>query len=307
MIAELVTRIQPPGKEPYLATYILVDRVDESNAGPGAALDILRPLVSETPVLETPHVGFKFFLPAGVAEELRKAVHLREDRMVIKRIEWDHEALVAMVDLRVRQFSSPIGYNESLADLCDGSARHKVMGKLPAASDNSPRMLLQLCSSLLHHHVLESNEPQIDLNTVLSTTRECEREREAERARESRAREDRASAQKEETSQAPQQPPEHGLYMDEDDQVWVDGKLLEKPLTRNEATLLRILYGKSPAVVSQDALIEGIWPESSFERDEQNLRKLVGRLRKRLVTTPGGDDTRFIKNAKGLGYRLERN
>ena len=104
--------------------------------------------------------------------------------------------------------------------------------------------------------------------------------------------------------------PGNGVFIDSGGHVYIDGALLEQALSEKEYRLLHALYKAAPQIVSQDQLIREVWPPEENEgiqsmlpeADEQNLRKLVTRLRRRL---PGGEDERFIHNARGRGYWLQ--
>ncbi|HET91011.1 MAG TPA: winged helix family transcriptional regulator, partial [Chloroflexi bacterium] len=112
---------------------------------------------------------------------------------------------------------------------------------------------------------------------------------------------------------APAEPPARGLYLDEGGHAWVDGQPLTPPLSELEFRLLRALYRQSPEIVPHDALIEAVWPSSAWmsdqssphDSDEQNLRKLIGRLRERLEPGRSGRAWRFVKNVRGRGYWLD--
>jgi DNA-binding winged helix-turn-helix (wHTH) protein len=106
-------------------------------------------------------------------------------------------------------------------------------------------------------------------------------------------------------------PPEQGLYLDEKGHVWIDGEPLTPPLSKQEFQLLQMLYQQAPEIVPHEALIEEVWPTSAWmsdqdeqepsSMDEQNLRKLVGRLRQRLP----GKRSQYVKNVRGRGYWLK--
>ena len=107
------------------------------------------------------------------------------------------------------------------------------------------------------------------------------------------------------------QPPAQGLYLDEGDHVWVDGRQLESPLSDLEFRLLKALYQAAPAIVSQEDLITAVWrgtdptqDDAMYTKDEQNVRKLIGRIRDRLEPGAAPGAWRFVRNARGRGYWL---
>ncbi|HDQ73905.1 MAG TPA: winged helix family transcriptional regulator [Chloroflexi bacterium] len=308
-VAQLVTRLGQSPDARYEALYILVDRVDETLAGPSAAIPLLAPLVSQGPLLETAHVAFKFFLPIEVGARLRQVVTLRPDRLRFQTITWDEQSLRKMVKERLIYYSDE--RVSRLEDLCLSSIKSSVMERLirfSRASEGSPRTLLRLCQSLIHHHVAQADptNPLITYTDLIDTLRDFEHQLEAERTIPPLTKTDRTAptSRAAATAAAPQE----GLYLDESGHVWVDGQSLTSVLSPNEFRLLETLYKSAPEIVTHQALIEAIWSspnwvadEKAREMDEQNLRKLIARLRERL---PGGQ-TRFIKNVRGRGYWLK--
>jgi DNA-binding winged helix-turn-helix (wHTH) protein len=113
------------------------------------------------------------------------------------------------------------------------------------------------------------------------------------------------------TPSAPVVPPESGLYLDDKGHVWVDGEPVTPPLSELEFRLLKALSHQAPEIVPHIALIEIVWPSSMWSDsnrkayDEQNLRKLIARLRDRLEPGVQGNRSRFIKNVRGRGYWLK--
>jgi DNA-binding response OmpR family regulator len=299
---------KPPSAEQapmrYQALYILVDRVDETACGPGTAVPLLEPLVSEGSLLKLPHVAFKFFLPTEVGTLLREAVALRPDRLCMQTITWDKEALRKMVQQRLSYYSE--GKVERLEELCTSGAKASAMERLIQSCEGSPRTLLRLCRALIHHHVTHADEMSTLLTypELIDTLREFEHRLEAERLPPSLATVPASE------SVTPTKPPERGLYADESGHVWVDGQPVTPSLSSLEFRLLKALYQRSPGIVPNEALIEAVWPSSAWMSDdedagvnEQNLRKLVARLRERLP----GERSRFIKNVRGRGYWLKTN
>jgi DNA-binding winged helix-turn-helix (wHTH) protein len=70
---------------------------------------------------------------------------------------------------------------------------------------------------------------------------------------------------------------------------------------------LRRLYSHRPNIVSKENLISAVWPvreTGNTSYDEQNLRKLVSRLRERLEPGVAGRESRFVRSARGRGYWL---
>lgn len=70
-------------------------------------------------------------------------------------------------------------------------------------------------------------------------------------------------------------------------------------LTRSQAVILELLMRRSPAVVSQQALLEGIWPNQ--DGDAAALHTHLYALRN-LIDKPFAQ--RMIETVHGIGYRL---
>lgn len=295
-LAEMVCQLGQSTDAKYQALYILVDRVDESAAGPKAAVPLLKPLVIEGPLLEMSHLAFKFFLPIEVGEQLRQAVNLRPDRLYMHTITWNRTALIEMVQQRLFHFSE--GRVERLEELCTSGAKSSVMNRLIQASEGSPRTLLRLCQALIHHHVKCTNEALIEYKDVTNTLTELDQRLKVERLPVPEDESQRVTSR-------PNEPPESGLYLNDSGHVWIDGNPLTPPLSDLEFQLLQTLYHQSPEIVSNEALMEAVWPSAVYETDEQNLRKLITRLRSRLALEEPGNRTRFVKNARGRGYWLK--
>ncbi len=300
-LSELVVKLgRPP--QTYRSLYILVDCVDETSAGPQAAATLLRSLVGERTLLETPRVAFKFFLPADVGEALQNSVEMRPDRLCVRRITWNREALRDVVQQRLAYYSHEVV--KRLEDICTSAAKARVMDRLLDTCEGSPRTLLRLCQALIHHHVNRTDDTLIDSADVTETLIDFLQQLETER-------QPRAVEKVSPTpASEPDTPPDTGLYVSSSGgHVWVDGQRLTPALSAQEFKLLETLYRHAPQIVSQDELIESVWPQSSWTADEsygeQNLRKLISRLRRRLDVSGDGDETRFVKNARGRGYWLK--
>lgn len=178
------------------------------------------------------------------------------------------------------------------------------MDRLISVCEGSPRTLLRLCRSLILNHVRQVDETStlISNGELIDTIRDFRQQREVEQAAPTLA-----LSQPGDAAQEKRLPP--GLLLDSSGHVWLDGQPIEVTLSPLEYVLLKTLWQHGGRIVSNEALIEAVWPEttwSSTERveqlaTEQNLRKLITRLRERL---PGEPD-RFVKNVRGRGYWLK--
>lgn len=303
-LSGLVVQLGQTKQNTYKSLYILVDCVDETSVGPQAAAALLQPLVSERTVLETPHIAFKFFLPAQVGEALRQIADLRPDRLCVRSITWHREALRDVVQQRLAYYSRDMV--KRLEDICTSAAKMRVMDRLLDASAGSPRTLLRLCQALIHHHVRRTDDTLIDSVDVTDTLVDFLQQLETER----QPHVVEAPALSQTPDAASDTPPETGLYLSSGSgHVWVDGQRLTPPLSPQEFKLLEMLYRHAPHIVAQEELIESVWPQSTWSADEsygeQNLRKLVSRLRRRLAVGAADGEARFLKNARGRGYWLK--
>ncbi len=183
------------------------------------------------------------------------------------------------------------------------AARSSALDRLIAKSQASPRTLLRLCAALLTHHVDRTSDLFLDtkdINAALGTL------------------EPRAGANTEAAllplpalaEAAPANGETTGLRLDDSGHVWLAGVPLDPPLTALEFRLLHTLYVAAPDIVLSEDLIAAVWDSSWTAEttlsaaDEQNLRKLVARLRKRLNRAPGGKSQALVRNAHGRGYWL---
>lgn len=302
MLSELIIKLGQPPQRTYRSLYILVDCVDETSAGSQAAATLLRSLVSERTLLETPHVAFKFFLPADVGEVLQNVVELRPDRLCVRRIAWHREALRDVVQQRLAYYSHDTV--KRLEDICTSAAKARVMDRLLDACEGSPRTLLRMCQALIVHHVRRTDDTLIDSVDVTDTLIDFLQRLETER--QPHVVENVSPT----PGVEPAALPDTGLYLSlSDGHVWVDGQQLTPALSPQEFKLLETLYRHASQIVAQDELIESVWPQSSWTADksysEQNLRKLISRLRQRLDINSTGNEMRFVKNARGRGYWLK--
>ncbi len=306
LTARLVMRLALAPKSTYQALYILVDRVDETPAGPEGVVPLLAPLLREGPLLEASNVAFKFFLPTSVGEHLLREVAVRSDRLCIQRITWSQQALRRMIEQRLAYYSE--GKVERLEELCATAAKVGVMERLVNASADSPRTLLRLCQRLIHHHVERAEQASalISHTELQYTLHNSAHELKVERAWP-------ISGYKSTTpTVTASQPAASGLHLDETGHVWVDGQVLAPPLSDLEFRLLNALYHQAPDIVSHETLIDAVWPPGAWlsgpgipTADRQNLRKLVTRLRARLGPGSSGRNPRFLFNARGRGYWLK--
>ncbi len=304
-VTDIIVRLGPSSEMSYQSLYILIDRIDEAVDGTESAANLLIPLLSERTLLEAPRLAFKFFLPIKVGNLLRQSVDLRPDRICIRTISWDRPTLAAVIHQRMAFYSDNL--YKQLEDICTATAKARLMERLISASEGSPRTLLRLCQSLFLHHVERTDESLINNTDVTATLTDFVQKQAVEEIATT------TPLHPEKVTEQTEPPTETDLYLDPQGHVWVEGKRIDPPLSSQESRLLHVLHQKAPGIVSKEELITAVWTEDPWDLDseeqiqydEQNLRKLVARLRQRLEPDISGRDSRFIKSARGRGYWLK--
>lgn len=98
---------------------------------------------------------------------------------------------------------------------------------------------------------------------------------------------------------------EQGLRLDKETrQVWVNGTLVDPPLSLHQFRLLEALWDAGGGVITREHVVNAVWPEASGEGvSEQAIDALVRRLRERIAETD--EEFRYIVTVRGHGFRLE--
>lgn len=86
-------------------------------------------------------------------------------------------------------------------------------------------------------------------------------------------------------------------------QVFVDGVLLDPPLSVKQFDLLWFLYQSRGRVVSKDEIAQAVWPEAHGDVYDANIDRMISRLRSRIEPDPA-DEPRFIATVRGYGYQM---
>lgn len=87
-------------------------------------------------------------------------------------------------------------------------------------------------------------------------------------------------------------------------QVWVNGVVLDPPLSLSQYRLLEILWERKGKVVTREEVIAAVWPESDEAGiTEQAIDALVRRLRDRLAEAD--PEHEYLVTVRGHGFRLE--
>ncbi len=97
---------------------------------------------------------------------------------------------------------------------------------------------------------------------------------------------------------------EPALHIDQSTrQVFVDGVILDPPLSVKQFDLLWFLYENRGRVVSKDEIAQAVWPEAEGDVYDANIDRMISRLRSR-IEPDSGDEPRFIATIRGYGYQL---
>lgn len=83
-------------------------------------------------------------------------------------------------------------------------------------------------------------------------------------------------------------------------EVFIEGKLINPPLTVKEFQLLELMYAHKGEVISKDEIARNVWDYEVY--DYNAIDALVYRLRQRIEQDPG--NPRFLVTVRGFGYKL---
>ncbi len=97
---------------------------------------------------------------------------------------------------------------------------------------------------------------------------------------------------------------EPGLRIDPSTrQVYVDGVLVDPPLSVKQFDLLWYLFQNRGRVVSKDEIAQAVWPEAQGDIYDANIDRMISRLRSR-IEPEHEEEPRFIATARGYGFQL---
>jgi len=86
-------------------------------------------------------------------------------------------------------------------------------------------------------------------------------------------------------------------------QVYIHDSVLEPPLSPAQYRLLALLVEGEGRIVTRDAVVEGVWPDSLEEGvSEQAIDALVRRLRERLADVDSSHQ--YVTTVRGHGFRF---
>jgi len=86
-------------------------------------------------------------------------------------------------------------------------------------------------------------------------------------------------------------------------QVYIDGEVLDPPLSVKQFDLLLFLYQNIGRVVSKDEIAQAVWPELQGDVYDANIDRMVSRVRSR-IEPDTEEEPRFIATVRGYGYKL---
>ncbi len=86
-------------------------------------------------------------------------------------------------------------------------------------------------------------------------------------------------------------------------QVKVNGVLLQPPLSVRQFELLQCLYLHRGQALSKDEIAAAVWPDDAEPVPDNNIDRLVSRVRVRLAEAAG--EHQFITTIRGFGFCLE--
>lgn len=86
-------------------------------------------------------------------------------------------------------------------------------------------------------------------------------------------------------------------------QVYVDGQVLDPPLSVKQFDLLWFLWENRGRAVSKDEIALAVWSESEGDTYDANIDRMVSRVRSRIEPDNEGE-ARFITTVRGYGYQL---
>lgn len=140
------------------AVYVLVDGVEEMlpSAEPETWADFLLPLITSLPLMEMPHVAFKFFLPTTVGAVLKKKDSARFDRFRTFDLSWDAESLRKLLALRLSSFNKKgIDSLKALAEEHFATVDNDLIRR----AQGSPRAMILTGHFLFEAHCANSPKP----------------------------------------------------------------------------------------------------------------------------------------------------
>lgn len=132
--------------------YILVDKVDEQSLtgnDPKASYTFISTLIKDLELLETPGIGFKFFLWDALKPYCVKDA--RPDRVFPFQLKWELSQIRMMLNKRLAAYSS-----ERITDALQLFQEKKSLGRVILFSEFSPRDCIRICNRILSEQLKEA-------------------------------------------------------------------------------------------------------------------------------------------------------
>lgn len=125
--------------------YILVDKVDEQSLtgnDPKASYIFISELIKDLELLETPGIGFKFFLWDALRPHCAKDA--RPDRIFSFHLKWEYPQIRMMLNKRIQAYSE-----NKIEKGLDIFEKSKSLGRIILFSEFSPRDCIRICNRTL--------------------------------------------------------------------------------------------------------------------------------------------------------------
>lgn len=132
--------------------YVLIDKVDEQRLtgnNPKASYSFISELIRDLELLETPGVGFKFFLWDELKQYCTKDA--RPDRVFSYQLNWTFKQIRQMLNKRLSVFS-----NGKIKEATELFVSKASLGRIIVFSEFSPRDCIRICNRILSEQLKEN-------------------------------------------------------------------------------------------------------------------------------------------------------
>lgn len=137
----------------YVSVYVLIDKVDEQSLtgnDPEASFLLIKDLIRDLELLETPNLCFKFFLWDALKPYVVSVA--RPDRVFSYDLKWSWNQMQEMLNKRVAVFS-----NGKIEDILKIYSDAKYLGRTILFSEYSPRDCIRICKRILSEQFKENS------------------------------------------------------------------------------------------------------------------------------------------------------
>jgi hypothetical protein len=291
LVALVDTPSLPVGRDPVAAfvraakafglesAFILVDGLDELFPDLAKVQDqaaLLASLLAMPQLMQHSFFACKCFLPIALQPALAAHPEVRMDWWPPQIISWSDEALLEMLQLRLRTYSDD--RVSSLTALFDESGRTTdVDARLVRWASGSPRVLLELGDELVQMHDGSRNAARKLTEAELQVL-------------ERRFQDDYAPALV---------PP---LVVEPNTGRVLIGDKQQAQMSGNELALLAFLYGHAGDVKSKDDIWHEVYGYDTEGVSDTAIDSLVYRVRKKIEQDPGNPI--YLLTVRGQGYQL---